>query len=402
MNMTINLGADPRDRLARIEFKHPLPPSVDLLPDVFEVEDQGRLGSCTANAGCSALELCYKRAGKPQDFSRMFLYKRVRDLAGFYGDTGANPRDIPKALNQFGVCLETTWPYDADLLDTEPSPAAIAEAAMFKTGAYEMISSVQDFQPLVDTLKHSLAQGLPVLTTITVLQSFLTLSGADWRQHEFNTNSNETDQMLGLHEVLLIGYDDAAGRFLFQNSWGPAWGDGGFFGVPYDYLYGSFAVEYWVITEPGVPVIPVADYGDPVTQMYRQALRREPDSGGLAYWQSQTQRTAMRGICSSDEFYAVNLSVSELYPAILGRPADAGGLAYWTASGLSLREIASAFLASAEFEARYPDAVTTQSLASLFATKLVPTWVEKPGEHAGLILAVVAAAIVIAYNSGWI
>src|SRR5260221_6723943 len=58
-----------------------LPPSVDLSPGCSAVEDQGQLGSCTANALAGALEFLEKKAGlAPTDLSLLFLYYNERSI----------------------------------------------------------------------------------------------------------------------------------------------------------------------------------------------------------------------------------------------------------------------------------------------------------------------------------
>src|SRR6266550_7354962 len=76
-----------------------LPVPVDLRPWFSPIEDQGALGSCTANAGMGVLEYFERRAfGKYIDGSRLFLYKVTRDLLGWTGDTGAFLRTTMGAL----------------------------------------------------------------------------------------------------------------------------------------------------------------------------------------------------------------------------------------------------------------------------------------------------------------
>ena len=58
-----------------------MPGSFDLRAWCSPVEDQGNLGSCTANAGAGLVEYFERRAhGKYLDASRLFLYKATRDL----------------------------------------------------------------------------------------------------------------------------------------------------------------------------------------------------------------------------------------------------------------------------------------------------------------------------------
>ena len=70
--------------------KASLPASVDLRAWCPPIEDQGSLGSCTANAGVGMMEYFERRAfGKHIDASRLFLYKVTRNLLHWTGDTGA-------------------------------------------------------------------------------------------------------------------------------------------------------------------------------------------------------------------------------------------------------------------------------------------------------------------------
>ncbi len=54
------------------------------------IEDQGPIGSCTANAGVGLIEYYERRAfGRHIDASRLFLYKATRNLLHWTGDAGA-------------------------------------------------------------------------------------------------------------------------------------------------------------------------------------------------------------------------------------------------------------------------------------------------------------------------
>lgn len=235
--------------------------AVDLLPDVFEVEDQGALGTCTANAGLSALELMYKRAGDPQDFSRLYLYYWERANMGLKGDTGADPVQITRVLADRGVCLEATWPYDPALLDVQPSAAAEAEAGQYRIHGAEFIQlAVADLDTIIERIRSSLCAGIPVLQTSLILRDFMNLKDQkDWRTQKFSMTTSETNVPLGSHETLIIGYDDSVQMFLCQNSWGPDWGDGGFFGVPYAYMGNAWISQLWFLTDAGVRAIAVPD-----------------------------------------------------------------------------------------------------------------------------------------------
>jgi C1A family cysteine protease len=88
-----------------------LPPSVDLRQWCSPIEDQGDLGSCTANAGVAVLEYFQRRAfGKHLDASRLFLYKVTRNLLGIAGDEGAELRTRRKPWCFLGCRPRVTGP----------------------------------------------------------------------------------------------------------------------------------------------------------------------------------------------------------------------------------------------------------------------------------------------------
>mmetsp|Transcript_40218 Transcript_40218/g.104136 ORF Transcript_40218/g.104136 Transcript_40218/m.104136 type:complete len:146 (+) Transcript_40218:105-542(+) len=100
---------DFRDRILALpaEKKRDFPSKVDLRPaEHFGIYDQGKLGSCTANALGAAFHFDQVKEGKI-DFvpSRLFIYYNERSMEGSTDqDAGASIRDGIKSLNQIGVC----------------------------------------------------------------------------------------------------------------------------------------------------------------------------------------------------------------------------------------------------------------------------------------------------------
>ena len=109
--------------------------SVDLRPWCSPIENQGALGSCTANAGVGLVEYYERRAfGKHIEGSRLFLYKATRNLLKWTGDTGAFLRSTMEAMVLFGVPPEQYWPYTtaAPAFDQEPSAFCYAFAQNYQ------------------------------------------------------------------------------------------------------------------------------------------------------------------------------------------------------------------------------------------------------------------------------
>ena len=101
---------DYRDKLYTAIAAPPkkLPPKVDLRAGCSRVEDQGQLGSCTANALVGNLEFLEMKAGHSvTNLSRLFVYYNERAMEGTINDdAGAMIRDGVKSLVKLGVCSE--------------------------------------------------------------------------------------------------------------------------------------------------------------------------------------------------------------------------------------------------------------------------------------------------------
>jgi len=56
------------------------------------------------------------------------------------------------------------------------------------------------------------------------------------------------EPVIGGHAVLAVGYDDEDAVFVCRNSWGPTWGDAGYFYMPYAYLLDdNLSDDFWTI-----------------------------------------------------------------------------------------------------------------------------------------------------------
>jgi C1A family cysteine protease len=49
-----------------------------------------------------------------------------------------------------------------------------------------------------------------------------------------------------------MGYDDASRHFIVRNSWGPDWGDKGYFYMPYEYVFRKdLSDDLWMVETVG-------------------------------------------------------------------------------------------------------------------------------------------------------
>ena len=232
-----------------------LPVSVDLRQWCSPIEDQGDLGSCTANAGVGVLEYFQRRAfGKYLGASRLFLYKVTRNLLGITGDQGAELRDTMKAMVLFGVPPENYWPYKIEKFDEEPQAFCYAFAQSYKTTKYYRLDPAgQGTEKTLEAVKKSLAAGLPPMFGFTVYSS-IPADGDGKGEIPFPGSG---DSVEGGHAIVAVGYDDTkkvgkdTGALLIRNSWGTGWGDKGYGWLPYSYVQQGLAVDFWTLVDSG-------------------------------------------------------------------------------------------------------------------------------------------------------
>jgi C1A family cysteine protease len=217
-----------------------LPPKVDLRAGCSPVEDQGQLGSCTANALVGAVEFLEKKDGVAfVDLSRLFVYYNERTIEGTVdSDSGAFLRDGIKALAKQGVCSEQSWPYNIADFKKKPSAPCYAAARKHKILSYHRINSV-------DEMRTCLADGYPFVFGFTVYMSFLSKAVA--KSGVLNM-PRPKEKMDGGHAVMAVGYDDSRKRFTIRNSWNTNWGMQGYFTMPYAYLADrNLSDDFWTI-----------------------------------------------------------------------------------------------------------------------------------------------------------
>ncbi len=233
-------------------------PSVDLSQYCSPIENQGRIGSCTANAGVALVEYFERRAsGEHVDASRLFLYKTTRNLLKFEGDTGAYLRSTMGALVLFGVPPEEYWPYTDSKpeYDEEPSAFCYAYAQNYQALQYFRLDQPNDLprKKLLSRIKAMLMAGLPPMFGFSVFSSIAQASDDGKIPYPF-----QGDDRAGGHAIMAVGFNDeveiknengseepTVGAIKIRNSWGKGWGDKGYGWLPYEYVLEGLAVDWW-------------------------------------------------------------------------------------------------------------------------------------------------------------
>ncbi|TAF64016.1 MAG: peptidase C1 [Cytophagales bacterium] len=207
-----------------------LPKKVDLRPHMSPIEQQGGTYSCVANAVAGAYEYLAKwHTGEDYDVSRLFIYYNGRALAGMENqDGGCYIADAIEGLKQYGACAESTWEFDEEIVNDEPSEEAYEEASNF------LVEDMQLVATDLNAWKSTLAEGYPIIFGLSLYDSF--------DQHRKKgyvdpPSKNEVSRAEHSgHAMLCVGYSDRDQVFIVRNSWGEDWGDNGYCYIPYNYI----------------------------------------------------------------------------------------------------------------------------------------------------------------------
>jgi C1A family cysteine protease len=215
-----------------------LPSRVDLRRFCSTVEDQGHLGSCSANALAGALEFLERKDKvKFADMSRLFIYYNERVIEhSIRSDTGAMIRDGIKTLAKQGACTEKTWPYVIAKFSKKPPASAYKEASDHQITSYRRILTLAE-------MRTCLAEGFPFVFGFTVYEGF-----GKAEKTGVVDMPKKGEKSYGGHAVMAVGYDDKKKRFIMRNSYGPKWGKKGYFTMPYAYVADrNLSDDFWTI-----------------------------------------------------------------------------------------------------------------------------------------------------------
>ena|ERR1041385_234509 len=239
---------DPRDfRYTPRPFAlGPLPERIDLREDssMPPVYDQGRLGSCTANAIAGAFEWILGKEMYPQFTpSRLAIYWGERVIEhSTRVDSGAFIRDGFKVIQKRGVAPESEWPYDISKFTRAPSRTFWKHAKKHVATAYTAL------EVMPTAIQQALVGYDPVVIGFSVFSSFESDQTA--RTGWVAQPEVSSEQVLGGHAILIVGYFQHNGMlyFVVRNSWGSDWGDKGYCYMPASYIANpQFASDAWCL-----------------------------------------------------------------------------------------------------------------------------------------------------------
>ena len=230
--------------------------------------DQGGLGSCTTNAVAQAVRVAeikqlvetgamtLEDAQASVEFlSRLFPYYLARALHHeTQEDSGTFIRYVFQILNTFGFPPESVWPYSDDANpDTGrfalmPSGDSFRRAFDQRLAAEAGGSTVVHYSRVpgtsydrVDNVKRALAEERLVVFGTQVSRPFCSDGSANGGKP---IDPPQID-LAGGHAMVWGGYTAEGPDTL--NSWGEAFGDGGWFRMSWDYVAWDRTQDIWIV-----------------------------------------------------------------------------------------------------------------------------------------------------------
>jgi len=229
---------------------------VTLRTGAERIEDQGAAPTCMRFSITTALEIIAARSGNPLQLSTQYVQAYS---AGAY-----NVPAIIQQISPYGICLDSSFPYNVSTLGAFPSWEAMQEGQkLVPEGSLQMRSV-----PGVESICRSIDEGSPVIVTIIDNPEYFWCvpPGKTWRETAWDIMAPRT----GEHEVVIVGYDTDALMFEVIGSFGPYAFDKGVHGIPFSYVRAGvvtsadrFTKTPWPLTPPAsAPVHAIARWED--------------------------------------------------------------------------------------------------------------------------------------------
>lgn len=276
--------------------------------------NQGQEGACTGfGLACVVNHLRWRQAGMPEQFDsvspRMF-YSYARRYDEYAGEDyeGSSCRGALKGFFKHGVCLEADWPY-ADA-GARPRFGYAKRAAEQTLGVYFRV----ELRNITD-LQAAIQQVGAVYVSAQVHEGWYELPTRDEFPHGHDDLPlipfDGAPATRGGHAFALVGFNRRG--FVLQNSWGTAWGCGGFAVLSYeDWL--ANGLDAWVAAL-GVPGVVAGRIG-------AGASGHATRVGAGANWWSAEQAYQHSVVLGNDGRVRRYLTEDELSRTLLHQVAD--------------------------------------------------------------------------------
>jgi hypothetical protein len=288
-------------------------------------QDQANTGTCTAWATAYAARtiLMAQRKNIPNPilinqtaFSPSFIYNQIRHDQGC--SKGAFLVDALFTLKSVGAVLYSDFGFDCSKQVSFDYKLRARSNAIQDYRKLFNANETADRSNIIKYVKKSLAEGKPVVTTIRYVRSLDDAKGL-WSPPPLETSNY-------YHAVTVVGYDDNlyGGALEIMNSWGTAWGNGGFIWVKYDDFQRLCMEAYELVDFPSDTRPTREAFGATITLKQNTGSTMDIVGYGGQYRTQQTYRAGTRfqiQVANREQmyFYAFGLDnnnqCNQLFPA---------------------------------------------------------------------------------------
>lgn len=209
---------------------------------VSPIRDQGGCYTCWAYSVIGILESAFLINGaKSVDASERAVVQCSGAASGGKGNCGTGGWMAPALdwLTRNGTADESGYPPYKPYPDQSTCAPFVVQ---YQASAWGTLDAYT-----VATIKDALVKHGPVSIGLIATESFMAYAGGVFNQTQFG-------DMIGLHAVVLVGWDETKQAYILRNSWGTDWGEtAGGSERGYMYLkYGSSGLFHgtWVHAPP--------------------------------------------------------------------------------------------------------------------------------------------------------
>lgn len=187
---------------------------------VTSVKQQGNCGSCWDFSAVAQVESWWKiKNNQPNgnpDLSEQFILS-CSDAGNC--SAGGTVGGALSVIQTTGIPPESCFPYSANdtLACSRKCPDWDQNLVTIPGWGYITLD-----EPLIDVLKSAILRH-PISATYTVYEDFMYYSGGVYEYAWGNVVAG--------HAILIVGWDDANECWICKNSWGPNWGEQGYFRI---------------------------------------------------------------------------------------------------------------------------------------------------------------------------
>jgi len=225
-----------------------LPASVDLRASWWKINTQESTGSCvgwaTADGVVRYRMTKSRRIKQSEMLSPRHLWMASKETDSFTArpetfieEAGTTLKAALDVARKHGVALETELPFHI-----ATTMFGGSENTFYASCAKRRIASYFNLRKDLSQWKKALAAGGPILAALSVDSGWDNATSNGGKVDTFDPNS-----VRGGHAICIVGYR-TDGRFIVRNSWGTAWGDGGFAYLKPSYIQAAFFDESYSVT----------------------------------------------------------------------------------------------------------------------------------------------------------